>query len=95
MGQFLGEGEWKCKKHGAERRRQWRKLHIGIDAQTLQVRAISVTSNNVSDTALVAQLLTQLPQDEPLLSVTGDGAYDTQAVHAAVMEHNAMPIIPP
>lgn len=23
---FLGEGEWKCKKHGAERRRQWRKL---------------------------------------------------------------------
>ena len=34
---FLGEGEWKCKKHGAERRRQWRKLHIGIDAQTLQV----------------------------------------------------------
>ncbi|GAO68769.1 transposase [Comamonas sp. E6] len=29
---FLGEGEWKCKKH----RRQWRKLHIGIDAQTLQ-----------------------------------------------------------
>jgi hypothetical protein len=31
---FLGEGEWKCKKHGPERRRQWRKLHIGIDAQT-------------------------------------------------------------
>ena len=24
---FLGEGEWKCKKHGAEYRRQWRKLH--------------------------------------------------------------------
>ncbi|KWT64798.1 transposase, IS4 [Comamonas testosteroni] len=43
----------------------------------------------------MAQLLTQLPQDEPLLSVTGDGAYDTHAVHAAVMEHNAMPIIPP
>ena len=46
---FLGEGEWKCKKHGPERRRQWRKLHIGIDAQTLQIRAICVTSNNVSD----------------------------------------------
>ncbi len=30
---FLGEGEWKCKKHGAEYRRQWRKLHIGIDAR--------------------------------------------------------------
>ncbi|WP_262471460.1 IS5 family transposase [Acinetobacter johnsonii] len=26
---FLGEGEWKRKKHGPEYRRQWRKLHIG------------------------------------------------------------------
>ena len=32
---FLGEGEWKRKKHQPEYRRQWRKLHIGIDAKTL------------------------------------------------------------
>jgi hypothetical protein len=32
---FLGEGEWKRKKHQPEYRRQWRKLHIGIDAETL------------------------------------------------------------
>jgi hypothetical protein len=57
---FLGEGEWKCTKHGAERRRQWRKLHIGVDAKTSQVRAICVTSNNVSDAAVVPQLLAQL-----------------------------------
>ena len=91
---FLGEGEWKCKKHGAERRRQWRKLHIGIDAQTLQVRAICATSNNVSDAVVVPHLLAQLPAGESLLSVTGDSAYDTQTVYAAVMERNAMPIIP-
>ena len=40
---FLGEGEWKCKKHGADYRRQWRKVHLGIDAQTLEIRAIEVT----------------------------------------------------
>ncbi|BDR10530.1 hypothetical protein CTR2_R38680 [Comamonas thiooxydans] len=91
---FLGEGEWKCKKHGTERRRQWRKLHSGIDAQTLQARAICVTSNNVSDAVVVLHLLAQLPADESLLSVTGDGAHDTQPVYAAVMERNAMPIIP-
>ena len=91
---FLGEGEWKCKKHGTERRRQWRKLYSGIDAQTLQARAICVTSNNVSDAVMVLHLLAQLPADESLLSVTGDGAYDTQTVYAAVMERNAMPIIP-
>ncbi len=32
---FLGEGEWKRKKHGPEYRRQWRKVHLGIDANTL------------------------------------------------------------
>ena len=49
---FLGEGEWKTKKHGAERRRQWRKVHLGIDAQTLQIRAIAVTTNGVGDSPM-------------------------------------------
>ncbi|GKT21016.1 hypothetical protein AVHM3334_03225 [Acidovorax sp. SUPP3334] len=40
---FLGEGECKRKKHGAEYRRQWRKVHLGIDAKTLEIRAIEVT----------------------------------------------------
>ena len=92
---FLGEGEWKCKKHGPERRRQWRKLHIGIDAQTLQIRAIAVTSNNVSDASVIPDLLAQLPADEVLKSMAGDGAYDTQPVHEAVIRRGAIPIIPP
>jgi hypothetical protein len=37
---FLGEGEWKRKNHQPEYRRQWRKLYIGIDAKTLQIRAV-------------------------------------------------------
>lgn len=28
---MLGEGEWKTKKHGTDYRRQWRKVHLGID----------------------------------------------------------------
>ena len=92
---FLGEGEWKCKKHGAEYRRQWRKLHIGIDADTLQIRAICVTSNNVSDASVLSGLLEQLPPDEALNSLTGDGAYDTQPAYEAVVRHGAIAIIPP
>jgi hypothetical protein len=92
---FLGEGEWKCKKHGVEHRRQWRKLHIGIDAKTLQIRAICVTSNNVSDAAVMPELLQQLPQDEVMHSLTGDGAYDTQSVYEAILKRGAIPIIPP
>ena len=92
---FLGESEGKCKKHGPERRRQWRKLHIGIDAQTLQIRAICVTSSNASDAAVIPDLLQQLPDDEVLESLTGDGAYDTQAVHEEVIKRGGIPIIPP
>lgn len=92
---FLGEGEWKCKKHGAEYRCQWSKLHIGIDADTLQIRAICVTSNNVSDASVLSDLLAQLSPDDTLKSLTGDGAYDTQPAYEAVARHGAIPIIPP
>ena len=91
----MGEGEWKRKKHGAQSRRQWRKLHIGIDAQTMQLRTICVTSNNVSDAAVVPDLLAQVPENEAIASFTGDGAYDTQPVYEAVMQRGAIPIVPP
>ena len=44
---------------------------------------------------MLPQLLEQVPAEEPLLTVTGDGAYDTQPVRAAVIQRNATPIIPP
>ncbi|CAN0628112.1 protein of unknown function [Burkholderia multivorans] len=37
---FLGEGEWKTQKHGADYRRQWRKVHLAVDANTLEIRGI-------------------------------------------------------
>ncbi|MEB0222633.1 transposase, partial [Pseudomonas sp. AB12(2023)] len=44
---MTGEGEWKTRKHGASYRRQWRKVHLGIDAGTLDIRAIEVTTNAI------------------------------------------------
>jgi hypothetical protein len=35
-----GEGEWNARKHGGPKRRVWRKIHLGIDEHTLEVRAI-------------------------------------------------------
>ncbi|MCQ1096832.1 transposase, partial [Acinetobacter baumannii] len=66
------------KKHQPEYRRQWRKLHMGIDAKTLQIRAVQLTTNNVSDSQVLADLLDQIPQDERVDSVYTDGAYDTK-----------------
>ena len=31
---IYGEGEWLDQKHGIRSRRRWRKLHIGVDADT-------------------------------------------------------------
>ena len=44
-----GEGEWNARKHGGPRRRVWRKIHIGIDEQTLEIRAVEVTSSDIGD----------------------------------------------
>lgn len=71
-------GEWKCKKHQPEYRRQWRKLHLGIYANTLQICAVQLTTNNVSDSQVPGGLLDQIPQDEQIDSVYTDGAYDTK-----------------
>lgn len=36
-----GEGEWHTRKHGGSKRRVWRKLHLGIDEETLEIRGRS------------------------------------------------------
>ena len=73
----------KSKKHGDDYRRQWRKVHLGVDAQTLEIRAIEVTDNAIGDAPMLPQLLAQIPEDELLHSVSADGAYDTNACHEA------------
>ena len=71
---ILGEGEWKMKLHGADYRGQWRKVHLSIDAQTLEIRAIEITDNAIGDAPMLPELLAQIPADEQLHSVSADGA---------------------
>ena len=92
---FLGEGEWKRKKHQPEYRRQWRKLHIGIDAKTLQIRAVQLTTNNVSDSQVLGDLLNQIPSDERIDSVYTDGAYDTKWCRQVISDRHVHAVIPP
>ena len=35
-----GDGEWQVRKHGPGRRRQWRKVHLAMDAATGDIRAV-------------------------------------------------------
>jgi len=33
-----GEGEWKVRQHGYSRRRTWRKIHLGVDSESGEIR---------------------------------------------------------
>lgn len=90
-----GEGEWHARKHGGPKRRLWRKIHLGIDEQTLEIRAIEVTGSNVGDAPILPDLLNQIPPDQEIGLVTADGAYDTRKCHEAVADRGAHAVIPP
>ncbi len=44
---LCGAGEWLVEKHGAKVRRSWRKLHIGLDADTGQIVAAVLTTKDI------------------------------------------------
>lgn len=90
-----GESEWNAHKHGGPKRRVWRKIHIGIDEETLEVRAVEVTSSNIGDAPVLPELLNQIPFDQDIGSVTADGAYDTRKCHEAIAAQDAHAVIPP
>jgi hypothetical protein len=91
---FLGDGEWQARKHGVQGRRQWRKVHLAMDPATSDIRAVEFTPSRDGDSPVLPELLDQVPQDEPIGTVTADGAYDTRRCHTAVLEREAVPIIP-
>jgi len=91
---LCGAGEWLVEKHGTKTRRSWRKLHIGLDADTGQIVAAMLTTKDIDDGAEVGPLLDQVTG--PVASFTADGAYDQDGVSAAVAErHPAAAIIVP
>lgn len=92
---LCGPGEWLIEKHGTKRRRAWRQLHIGVDAETGQILASELTSNEVDDGSQVEPLLDQITA--PLASLTGDGAYDQAGIYCTVGKNHpdADVIVPP
>ena len=75
--------------------RLWRKIHIGVDEQPLEIRTIEVTGSSVGDAPMLPELLSQIPAGVELGTVTADGAYDTRKCHDAVADRGAHAIIPP
>ena len=90
-----GEGEWHARKHGGARRREWRKVHLAIDESTLGVGAVEINHSGIGDAPMLPGLLSQIPEGEPIASVTADGACGGRACRDAIEMRGAEAIIPP
>lgn len=66
-----------------------------IDAKTLQIRAVQLTTNNVSDSRILGELLDQIPLDEQIDSVYTDEAYNTKQCRQVIADRQAHAMIPP
>ncbi len=91
---FLGDGEWLARKHGTHRRRQYRKVHLAMDTATGDIRAVEFTPSREGDSPVLPDLLDQIPKDEQIGTVTGDGAFDTRRCHTAILERGGTAVIP-
>ena len=73
-----------CQKNGASKPWQWRKVHLGIDADALQIRAIEVTGRRVG---LSRGLQANFCRGT-------DGVDDARACHVAIAARHAFDVIP-
>lgn len=89
-----GEGEWKVRKHGYSKHREWMKAHISIDTDG-EIRAVKLTDNSVDDAHAGEALLWQQRTDT-ITEVDADGAYDTRKFYdACTKSHVETIVIPP
>jgi hypothetical protein len=65
------------KKHGAEKRRTWRKLHLAVDVETHEAISTEVSLVSVGDSEVLSTLLN--PLRRKVDTVSADGAYDTKS----------------
>jgi hypothetical protein len=89
-----GEGEWKVRMHGISKRRTWRKLHLGIDAQTQEVVCAVMSTNDVQDFEVFENLLTQV-QEGGINRVCADGIYDVKHCYEFCHKRGIQYLTPP
>ena len=92
---LCGASEWLIEKHGTHARRSWRKLHIGLNAETGQIVAAALTARDVDDAAQVGPLLDRVTGE--VASFTADGAYDQSSTYDDVARRHpeAAVVVPP
>ena len=93
---ILGRGEWNAHKHKtSKKRRDWRKLHIGVDAEGFIVAA-ELTASSGHDASTFPDLLDQI--EVPIRRFTAHEAYEHRSIYArggAAGSEDVVIVIPP
>jgi Transposase DDE domain len=79
-----GQGEWNRKKHSQKDRREWVKMHLIVDNESMQIIGVEATADDVHDCEIFDKLVDTLP--ETTHKVLGDGAYDTLAAYKKAVD---------
>ena len=90
----FGEGEWKVRRLGYCKRRTWRKVHIGMNADTGQIIVSAMSSGDLKDEVPMLHMMEAL-EEMSIGNVFGDGAYDTVDCREAIYDRGGKQIIPP
>lgn len=91
---LLGDGEGPARRYGVQGRRQWRKVYLAMDPATSDIRAVEFTPGRNADCPVLPDLPGRIPEAQPIGTATVDGANDTRRRHTAIVERDAIPIIP-
>lgn len=78
---------WHQRKHGRDnlykKREQWKKIHLVLELDTIQILSVTYTDSNVNDCEAVKELCDEIKG--PVSSVRADGAYDTEEFYKIIL----------
>lgn len=88
---------WHQRKYGKDalyrKREQWKKIHVAMDLNNMQVLSVAYTDSNVNDCEVVRDLCSNI--SGKVRNVRADGAYDTEEFRKIIYEWGAKDLIPP
>ena len=93
---IIGGGEWHAHKHRiSNKRRRWRKLHLGVEDGGF-IAASELTASSADDASVGVTMIEQ--SEAAIARFTADGAYDTRAIYEALAasgEADITIVVPP
>ena len=90
---IYGEGEWKVRQHGKQKRRRWKKFHIGICPKSHEIVVAETTELETADCEVGPRLIKKAPRS--VKRVIGDGAYDTLGCYHSAHVNDIKLLVPP